>query len=66
MKITFNQSEFNLRGSTIEDLLSETRSDKDQGFVVVVNNKIILKRHWDSYQLGEADAVQTILPIYGG
>jgi thiamine biosynthesis protein ThiS len=66
MKITFNQSEFNLRGSTIEDLLSETRSDKDQGFVVVVNNKIILKGSWDSYQLGEADAVQTILPIYGG
>jgi thiamine biosynthesis protein ThiS len=66
MKIFFNQSEFDLKGSTIEDLLNETRSDKEQGFVVAVNNKIILKKYWESHHLDEADIVLTILPVHGG
>lgn len=66
MKITFNQSQVDLKGNTIEDLLYETGSDKEQGFVVAVNNKIILKKYWESYHLNEADNVQTILPVHGG
>jgi len=66
MKITFNQTELDLKGSTIEDLLNETSSDKEQGFVVMVNKKFVLKRLWGSHQLLEADIVQTILPVHGG
>ncbi|MBT4290136.1 MAG: hypothetical protein HOD92_22660 [Deltaproteobacteria bacterium] len=66
MKITFNQSEFNLQGNTIDELLKESNSDRDLGFVVMVNKKIVLKHHWGSHQLGEADIVQTILPVHGG
>ena len=66
MKILFNQSELDLKGSTIEDLLSETRSDKEKGFVVAVNNHIIFKHNWKVFQLKEADKVLTILPTYGG
>ena len=66
MRIIFNQADFDLRGNTVEDLLTESKSDKNKGFVVVVNKKVVLKHHWESSQLKEADVVQTILPVHGG
>ncbi len=66
MKILFNQTDFFLKGNTIKDLLKESKSDKTLGFVVVVNQKVVLKNQWDSFQLQEADVVLTVLPIQGG
>ena len=66
MKITFNASNFDLQGVTIDDLLDESNSDKNLGFVVVVNKKVILKHLWKSHKLAEADIVQTVLPVHGG
>lgn len=67
IRILLNDDELSLdRGRTIEELLKQLSVDGVERIAVAVNDSVVRRSDWSSYQLKENDRVLMIAPIQGG
>lgn len=66
MKVDFNGTSIETQHSSLFSLLEERRIAEKQGIAVAVNNEVILKSGWNSYELSENDKILVITAAAGG
>ena len=66
MKVLVNSKETELAGQTTVSALKHSLQLPEQGVAIAVNNKMIPRAEWDSFQLKENDNVVIIKAACGG
>lgn len=67
MEITFNNQTRQIEAkSSIQIALNNWIGDKQKGIAVAVNETVVPKAQWDSYELQHNDNVLVIKAIQGG
>jgi sulfur carrier protein len=51
---------------SIPELLKMQNIPAERGIAIAVNNTVIQKKHWDDFQLNEADKITIIKATQGG
>ncbi len=54
------------KGSTVEVMVSQIGVDSADRMAVAINNQVISREAWPSYELTDQDQVLLIAPIQGG
>jgi sulfur carrier protein len=65
MKLFINEQQKNLEVSSISSLLT-TLEQPEKGIAIAVNQHIIARQDWDTFQLSEHDQVALFQAIAGG
>jgi sulfur carrier protein len=66
LKINNQNKQFSLDSLTIQALLDLEIPEKQNGIAVAINNTVIPKTNWNSYQLNETDDILIISATQGG
>lgn len=66
MRIFINDDEFQFSGNTINDMLAEYGFNGSAGIALAVNETVVLKNTWATYELRENDSILLITPAQGG
>lgn len=66
LKINNQNKQFSLDSLTIQALLDLEIPKKQNGIAVAINNTVIPKTNWNSYQLNETDDILIISATQGG
>ena len=67
IRIVINDDEISLeQGGTVDSLLRQLSIEGVERLAVAVNDTVIRRSDWSSYQLSDNDRVLMIAPIQGG
>ena len=67
IRIVINDDEISLQqGGTVDSLLRQLSIEGVERLAVAVNDTVIRRSDWSSYQLNDNDRVLMIAPIQGG
>jgi len=67
IRIVFNDDEIGLeQGNTVDALLQQLSVDAVERIAIAVNDSVVRRSDWSSYQLHDNDRVLMIAPIQGG
>ncbi len=66
MLIRINNREVEFNGNTIQDLIREDGLMEKRGIAIAVNDTVVPRNEWNSYEISENDAIIIIRPAQGG
>ena len=67
MKLKVNGKDTETRSETVMDLIRELGYDEDgDGMAVAVNDSVLQRKQWNSFELSEQDRVEIIRATQGG
>lgn len=67
MNITVNDTAYSLeKAKLLQEILADLKIDTGRGIAVAVNQKVISKSEWNTYELKDNDSVLLIRATQGG